>query len=152
MKRPQSGRASLLHFSSPLFFFGFLVDFLGSTEGRRGPHGLYRGGEAVARWGGDRPPCRLVGGGGDRHPRSSCRRWGRPSPEAPVAVVGGDRPHVSPAGGRPVPPQPNVSAQGSICKFFFTYSSCHLLHGRQAPYLKFYKNNIYFWIFFYFLI
>ena len=45
MKRPQSDRASPLHFSSPLsYFFGFLVDFLGSNEGRRGPHGLYKGG------------------------------------------------------------------------------------------------------------
>jgi len=43
----QDFAASLL--LTPLFFFGFLVDFLGSNEGRRGHHGLYRGG------GGGRP-------------------------------------------------------------------------------------------------
>ena len=56
MKRPQSDRASPLQFSSPLFFSGFLVDFLDSIRGEEGLTAYIEEGEAVARWGGDRPP------------------------------------------------------------------------------------------------
>ena len=50
----QDFAASLL--LTPLFFSRFLVEFLGSNEEGMGVEGLYRGGDPVARLGGDRPP------------------------------------------------------------------------------------------------
>ena len=57
----ESGRASPLPFSSPLFFSGFLVEFSGSNEEGMGVDPYIRGGTPVARGGATGPPAAPVG-------------------------------------------------------------------------------------------